>query len=109
MAYLSNPATARKPDSATSSSRAWEEINRLARERYNQAAPQATVEALMFSLRERGTGALEEAATKRRLSLLNETQLRAVCHRVQNFKPEIAPAWTPEEIEALSIIWSELQ
>ena len=79
--------------------------NRAAR---NQA-PQATVEALMYSLRTRGVKALEESSTKRRLSLLNETQLRAVCQRVQNFKPEIAPAWTPEEIEALSITWGELR
>ena len=79
------------------------------RARRRHGAPQPTVEALMFSLRERGTKALEEAPTKRRLSLLNETQLRAVCQRVQNFKPESAPAWTPEEIEALSIIWSELR
>lgn len=70
----------------TSLSRAYHEINT----RRDGGAPQPTVEALMYSLRERGIKALEEVATKRRLSLLNEAQLRAVCQRVQNFKPEIA-------------------
>jgi hypothetical protein len=46
---------------------------------------------------------------KRRLSELSEEQLRAVCHQLRNFKPEIAPAWTLEEVEALVIIWSELK
>ena len=38
-------------------------------------APQPTVEALMYSLRERGTKALEEAGTKRRLSELSDKQV----------------------------------
>jgi hypothetical protein len=58
---------------------------------------------------------------------LSEEQLRAVCDRLRNFKPqpalanpsmmpsrnenisEIAKAWTTEEIEALVIIWSNLK
>src|SRR5262249_13004920 len=47
------------------------------RARRRHSASQATVEALMYSLCSRGTKALEEPASKRRLSLLNETQLRA--------------------------------
>ena len=70
--------------------------------------PKATVDALMFSLR-RGTEALAVSDNKRRLSKLSEEQLRAVCHQLRNFKPEIAPAWTLEEVKALVIIWSELK
>jgi hypothetical protein len=71
-------------------------------------APAATVEALMYSLR-RGIEALAVSDNKRRLSGLSEEQLRAICHQLRNFKPEIAPAWTLEEVEALVIIWSELK
>jgi DNA-binding cell septation regulator SpoVG len=71
-------------------------------------APEATVEALMYSLR-RGINELTSPDAKRRLSELSEDQLRAVCERLRNFKPEIAPAWTPEEVEALTVIWSELK
>jgi hypothetical protein len=28
---------------------------------------------------------------------------------LQNFKPHIAPAWLPEEVEALAVIWSDLR
>jgi hypothetical protein len=44
----------------------------------------------------------------RRLSELNEQQLHAVCERLRNFKPNIAPAWLADQIEALVTIWSEL-
>src|SRR5262245_38618347 len=68
-------------------------------------APEATVEALMYSLR-RGTEAITEPDNQRRLAELSEDQLLAVCQRLQNFKPNIAPAWPPEEVEALATIWS---
>jgi hypothetical protein len=71
-------------------------------------AAESTVEALMYSVR-RGTNELAQPATKRRLSELSEEQLRAVCDRLRNFKPEIATPWVPEEVEALTIIWSELK
>jgi hypothetical protein len=32
--------------------------------------------------------------------------MRTNCGRLQNFKPEVAAAWAPEEIEALMNIWS---
>jgi hypothetical protein len=82
--------------------RAWHEL------KADRTAPKATVDALMYSLR-RGTEALAVSDNKRRLSELSEEQLRAVCHQLRNFKPEIAPAWTLEEVEALVIIWSELK
>jgi hypothetical protein len=45
-------------------------------------APAATIEALVFSLR-RGVKELGRPDTLRRLSVLNEGQLKAVCRRVQ--------------------------
>jgi hypothetical protein len=68
---------------------------------FQDGAPQPTVEALMYSLRERGTKALEEAATKRRLSDLSDQQVIEVGNRLQRLKPEIARKWTKEEVETL--------
>jgi hypothetical protein len=73
-----------------------------------RSAPEATIDALVYSLR-RGINELTSPDAKRRLSELSEDQLRAVCERLWNFKPEIVPAWTPEEVEALTVIWSELK
>jgi transposase len=78
----------------------WEEVNRAARQRYN-AAPQTTVEALLYSLRQRGVWALTEPATKRRLSELSEEQVIEVGDRLQKLKPHIAKAWTADELKAL--------
>jgi hypothetical protein len=64
------------------------------------AAP-TTIEAAMYSLRERGTAALIEPDCRRRLSELNERQIRDVAVRLQKLKPEIAPAWGAEQIEQL--------
>jgi hypothetical protein len=74
----------------------------------DRSAPEATIDALVYTLR-RGINELTSPDAKRRLSELSEDQLRAVCERLRNFKPEIAPAWTPEEVEALTVIWSELK
>ena len=71
----------------------------------SRPAPQATIEALMYSLR-RGTEAITEPDNQRRLAELSEDQLLAVCQQLQNFKSNIAPAWPPEEVEALASIWS---
>ena len=68
-------------------------------------APETFVEALMYSLR-RGIEAIIEPDNQRRLAELSEDQLLAVCQRLQHFKPNIAPAWPPEEVEALASIWS---
>jgi hypothetical protein len=75
---------------------------------HDRSAPEATIVALVYSLR-RGINELTSPDAKRRLSELSEDQLRAVCERLRNFKPEIAPAWMPEEVEALTVIWSELK
>jgi hypothetical protein len=65
------------------------------------SALEVTVEALMWSLRTRSTKALEEAATKRRLSDLSDQQAIEVGNRLQRLKPEIARKWTKEEVEIL--------
>jgi transposase len=70
-------------------------------EKQRSGASQATVEALMWSLRERGTKALEEPGTKRRLSELNNQQVIEVGNRLQRLKPEIARAWSTTEVETL--------
>lgn len=66
----------------------------------NRPAPQALVDALVFSLR-RGVNELTKPETQRRLSALDKNQLKEVCRRVQNFKPEIAASWSTEEVAAL--------
>jgi cytochrome c553 len=65
------------------------------------SALEVTVEALMWSLRERGTKALGEAVTKRRLSELSDQQMVEVGNRLQRLKPEIARAWNAAELETL--------
>jgi hypothetical protein len=69
------------------------------------AAPKPTVDALMYSLRERGVAALAEPATRRRLGELSEEQLREVGGRVQQFKPHIARSWTADEVAQLVETW----
>src|SRR5262249_57252345 len=77
---------------------AWYVLNRAA---LDGRAASATVEALMFSLR-LGIKALDESDTQRRISELSEEQLHEVGGRLQRLKPEIARAWTAEEIERLA-------
>jgi hypothetical protein len=62
----------------------------------------------MFSLR-RGTSALAHPDAQRRLSELSREQLLIVCERLQNFKSEIATAWTPAEVKALVSVWSTIR
>jgi hypothetical protein len=76
--------------------RAWAELNQHQR----VDAPQATVEALMYSLRS-GVAALGRPETLRRLSELSPAQLREVAVRVQKLKREIAQPWAPEAVEVL--------
>jgi hypothetical protein len=77
-------------------------------DRRKYGAPYSTVEALTFLLRERGTAALVERDTRRRISELNEKQLIEVGDRLQRLKPHIARAWTPDEVGALVDAWRRL-
>jgi hypothetical protein len=63
-------------------------------------AADSTVEALAFQLRA-GVGVLKEASVRRRLSELSDEQFIEVCARVQRHKPEIAPVWSDDDVNAL--------
>jgi hypothetical protein len=67
----------------------------------------STVEALMYSLR-RGIDELTKPDTRRRVSELEEGQVKVVCRRVQNFNPEIATPWRSDGVAALIAKWKEL-
>jgi hypothetical protein len=67
-------------------------------------AAASTVEALMYSLRERRTAALEESDTQRRLAQLSEEQLVEVADRLQRLKPHVAQPWSEPEIASLLIV-----
>jgi hypothetical protein len=84
-------------DDDVSLERVWCELNSTP-----GRAASSTVEALMHSLRQRGTAALkEEPATRRRLGELSDDQLAEVGTRLQRLKPVIARAWTAGEVETL--------
>jgi hypothetical protein len=87
-------------DDGTSYERAYGEILR------DLTAPEALVEALMFSLW-RGVNELTQPDTLRRLSALDREQIKHVCRRVQNLKPEIAPAWSADAVDALISAWKK--
>jgi hypothetical protein len=84
-----------------------EQAQRRLLERRRDGAAASTVEALMFGLRD-GIDALPTKPERlRRLSELSAEQLKAVCARLQNFKPIIARPWTADEVTALVAIWAK--
>jgi hypothetical protein len=89
-------------DDDISYERAYAEILR------DRSALEALVEALMYSLR-RGVDELGKPDTLRRLSALDKEQLKNVCRRVRAFKPEIAPAWSADAVDALISAWKKSQ
>jgi hypothetical protein len=70
-------------------------------------ATKSTVEALMLGLRERGVAALQERSVRGCLAQLSEAQLIEVGDRLQRLKPEIARAWSANEVYALIGAWEE--
>jgi hypothetical protein len=82
---------------------AWPEL------RDTRDAPKSTIEALMYSLRERGVPALNERAVQRRLLALGDEQVREVCGRLQRLKPERARPWSADEVETLISTREELR
>jgi len=82
---------------------AWYKLNVAAQ--HGRAAA-STVEALMYSLRA-GVQALGQRDTIRRLSELNNDQLRDVAVRLQKFQSHIAPAWTADEVAVLIAVRSK--
>lgn len=74
-------------------------------DRQINSAPEATIEALMYSLRS-GCAVLSRQDVLRRLAALDERQMRDCCARLQNRNPSIAAPWTTNEIEAFIIAWA---
>jgi hypothetical protein len=64
-------------------------------------AAASTIEALMFSLRERGVAALQQLRIRQRLADLDDDQTLEVAARLQRLKSDIAPAWSDEDITVL--------
>jgi hypothetical protein len=62
--------------------RTWDELNRLARERYNEA-PKATYDAAVYELRTSGLSQLSEPNCQRRLSNLSVAQLKNLIASLQ--------------------------
>ena len=80
---------------------------RLIAERSDRAA-ESTLEALVFGLREGIAALATHPDRQRRLSELNRRQVSEVCERIQKFMPHIAPAWAPDEVQALVAIWGKI-
>jgi hypothetical protein len=74
----------------------------------SQGAAAATVDALVFELR-RGLHAIKHPDNQRRLSELNDEQMREVAARMQILMPHIAPAWQSADVAALISLWSKLR
>ena len=62
--------------------RAWDEINRAARERYNEA-PEATANAAVYELRTHGLAQLNKPNCQRRLANLSVAQLKSLMVSLQ--------------------------
>jgi hypothetical protein len=69
-------------------------------ERRRDGAAASTIEALVYSL-PRGLDALAEPDAVRRLTELSDDQLLEVGERLRRFKPEIARAWSAEDVAVL--------
>jgi hypothetical protein len=80
--------------------RAYGEIMR------DRPAPEAMVDALVFSLR-RGVGELTNPDAQRRLAALSEDQLQTVCQRVQAFQTNIAEQWSADDADLLIAAWGK--
>jgi hypothetical protein len=81
----------------------WHEIKAA---HFRGRAAAGTIDALLYSLRQRGTAALSEPDTQRRIGELSEEQIHDVGSRLQRLKPEIAKAWTAEDIGRLVEAWA---
>jgi hypothetical protein len=77
-----------------------EQAQRRLLERRRGEAAASTVEALVCSLR-RDLDALAEPDAVRRLTELSDDQLLEVGERLRRLKPEIARAWSAEDVSVL--------
>jgi hypothetical protein len=69
-------------DDDVSLDRAWDEISRAARERYNEA-PKATYDAAVYELRTYGLSQLKNTNCQRRLADLSTAQLKNLIASLQ--------------------------
>jgi hypothetical protein len=83
--------------------RAWNEINRIAGERYNQA-PKATYEAAVFELRTHGVVQLNKPNCQRRLANLSLSQFKCLMASLQQ-KRDQYPNISDELLAALEEIY----
>jgi hypothetical protein len=67
----------------------------------DSAAAQSTVDALLFSLRS-GTAVLSRQDVRRRLTDINENQVREICALLQKREPR----WSDDELEKLLEAWT---
>lgn len=68
-------------------------------------AASSTIDALMYSLR-KGVVALGQDGVQRRLTALDEDQMRNVCKQLQNRNSAIAKSWTAREVEMIVMAWA---
>ena len=92
-------------DSDVSLGQAWSELND---QRYRDEAGATTVAALIHELRDRGIAALNERKARTRLSELGDAQLVEVGVRLRKFRPEIARAWSADEVTSLMLLHERL-
>jgi hypothetical protein len=83
--------------------RAWHEINRSARERYNEA-PEATYHAVVYELRTHGLAQLKQANCQRRLCDLSAAQIKTVIASLQQRRSQY-PNVSDELLTALATIF----
>lgn len=79
--------------------RAWNEINRAARERYDEA-PEATYNALVYELRTHGVSQLNKPNCQRRLANLSIAQLKKLMVQLKR-----GPNISDELLTALAAIY----
>ena len=64
--------------------RAWSELN----DARNHPTPKATIDAIMFAVRERGLAALKEPATAQRLEHCDESAKAEIERRIANLRKD---------------------
>jgi hypothetical protein len=98
---------------------AWQTVQQSPSGANKQDAPPATVEALMYQLREGGTAALAEASAKRRLAQLSQKQVALLGERLRwraavtvyavgNDFERSWRRWTQEEVNKLLSSWIKI-
>ena len=89
--------------SSVSLERAWDEINRAARERYNQA-PEHTYKAVQYELRNHGLAQLKQAKCQRRLNELSPAQIKELIASLQRCRSQY-PKISDELLTTLGAIY----